>query len=639
MPSQRAVAAAGALLIGMAVPAIAQTVTFDRPAYRLHSIGQRLVTTVRVTDASGRPVRNATPVFRVADPTVATVSARGEVVSRKSGLTRIWAIAGRDSGSAFVMVEQRAARFAFSPAVLRIDALKATEKLSVQISDSAGVPIAGANSATASCRSLNDRIVTISPDGDIRAKTNGATYIRCTDRGFADSIRVEVRQRPARATIVGSRSISRSVGDTFTVRVRAMDPQGDSIAGLRPTWVSMDPRTVSVDPSSGRALARAEGGTRLIAQLGDVADTASIFVSPPRGGGLLMAPAVVADTTPVAAAKRPKVSVNRLDMYEGETRPLTFTVFDTLQQAIANPRVTIRSTDTMTVAARDSGLLGKKVGQVWVTVRYLTYIDSAVVSVRDSAARATDSLRLGGSESFAPIVEPTYTAGLPEKYQNERKAMLDSIHNSGSFAPPTGKIWTAGIYAGLAAHSSNQSNAATANLIEDRSGVIYGGRTTVKPLGWMALTGDLRLGRLNSPGTIGEPLTIAEAAGDLTFFLTPWLGLGGGYAVRAEKTEIATQRWKIPRASITARTSFVGDFISTTTSLSVLPGASFSGMPKDQQPDIGMAGEAGLELRRGSLDAGLTYYVEKLPFPELLGRSRVDQFSSLRLRVGFKIGR
>src|SRR5687768_6889936 len=124
----------------------AQRVAFDRNAYRLHSIGQRLATSVRVTDASGRAVAKPAMVFRVLDPTVATVTPRGEVISRKEGLTRVWAISGRDSAYAFVMVEQRAARFAFSPAVLRLDALTARVPLRVNVSDSAGAPIAGNSS-------------------------------------------------------------------------------------------------------------------------------------------------------------------------------------------------------------------------------------------------------------------------------------------------------------------------------------------------------------------------------------------------------------------------------------------------------------------------------------------------------------
>jgi hypothetical protein len=636
---KRSVAGAGVLLLPFAGHATAQRVEFDRPAYRLHSIGQRLPTSVRVLDASGRRIANAQTVFHVADSTVVTVTPRGEVVSRKSGYTRIWAIAGRDSGSAFVTVDPRAARFAFSPSILRIDALRGTVPLIVQVSDSAGVPIAGAGSATSSCRSLNERIATINGRGDVVARANGATYIRCADRGFADSVRVEVRQRAIRATL-GTRSIAKAVGDTFSVRLRATDRLGDTLVGARPTWVSMDPKTVTVDPSSGRALAKGEGSTRLIAQLGDVADTAIVSVGAPRGGALLQAPIAVVDTTtPVTStAKRMTIRVVSLSMYEGQIKPLIYTVSDTLGIPMTDVRATIRSTDTTVAAPTDSGMKAGKIGEVWAIVRYQNLIDSAVVTVKDSTKRGEEENAGSDAESSRPIVEPTYAPDLAEKYAKERADAMDAIHRSGEFSAPTGKNWSASVYAGLAAHSTNQVNSATSQLIEDRTGVIYGGRTLIKPVNWMALTGDLRLGQLNTDGIIGEQLTITEAKGDMTFYLMPWLGLGGGFAVRSEKTKIALQQWTIPHASITGRTDFVGDFISTFATLSVLPGATFSGI-KDQRPDMGTAGEAGLEIRRGSLDAGLAYYVEKLPFPDQRGRSRVDQFSSLRLRVGFKVGR
>jgi hypothetical protein len=634
----RSVAIAAFLLLPFARQAVAQRVEFDRPAYRLHSIGQRLPTTVRVTDASGRRIANVQAIYHSADSSIVTVTPRGEVVSRKSGYTRIWAIAGKDSGSAFVTVDPRAARFAFSPSVLRIDALRGTAQLVVQVSDSAGVPIAGAGSATSSCRSLNERIATLNSRGEVIARANGSTYIRCADRGFSDSLRVEVRQRAIKATL-SAKSIAKSVGDTFSVRLKAFDRLGDSVISARPTWVSMDPKTVTVDPTSGRALAKGEGVARVIAQLGDVSDTAMVSVSAPVGGALLQAPIAVADTTTVnASTRRMSLHVTSLSMYEGETKPLLYTVSDTLGATMPDVRVAVRSTDTSVAVPTDSGMKAGKIGQVYVFVRYQNLVDSAIVTVNDSTKRAEDLARYGNDIVDVPIVEPTYAPNLAESYAKQRAAVMDSIHSSGAFAPPTGKNWSASIYGGLAAHSTNQINSATPQLIEDRTGVIYGGRTVIKPLGWMAITGDLRMGRLSTSGLIGEALTMTEAKGDLTFYLMPGLGLGGGFAIRSEKTAIALQQWKIPHASITGRTDFVGEFISTFATLSVLPGAKFSGI-KDQNPDMGVSGEAGLELRRGSLDAGLAYYVERLPFPDQLGRSRVDQFSSLRLRVGFKVGR
>ena len=627
----------------------AQRVTFDRPAYRLHSIGQRL--TVRVIDGAGRAVPN--PTFRADDPSIATVNPRGEVVSRKEGFTKVWAKNGRDSASAFVQVEQRAARFAFSPTTVRFDALTARIPLRVQVSDSAGVPIAGNGSAIGACRSMNDDIVTITPSGEVVSNANGATWIRCADRGFADSVRVEVRQRPQRAQVVGSKSLSKTVGDTFTVRLRATDSRQKDVADARATWVSLDPKTVSVDPATGRALAKGEGFTRVIAQLGDVADTANVSVSAGRGGGLLLAPtAPVADTTTtVKPAAKPTVSLSALTLYEGETKPLAYTIRDTLGNPINDARVVIRSQDTATVQPLDSGRVkGKKPGTIYVSLRYGTIIDSATVNVRAKGDTTSSGTSGAGSDTAAANFNPPkfQTDVFLTRYRRERDSALTAITTSEQFAKASGRTFNLAAYAGLASHSSNQrpTTQDTIPIIEDRSGVMYGGRGQLNPFGWLSLEGEVRTGQLTAAGTIGEPLTVTEASGQAMLYLMPWLGLGGGYSIRAEKTDIARQSWAIPKALVQGRASFVGDAISTVTTLYILPAASFSGTPdgKDpavpaQQPNIGFGGEAGLELRRGALDAGLLYYVEKFEFPEVQGRSRIDQFSTLRLRLGFKIGR
>jgi len=95
-----------------------------------------------------------------------------------------------------------------------------------------------------------------------------------------------------------------------------------------------------------------------------------------------------------------------------------------------------------------------------------------------------------------------------------------------------------------------------------------------------------------------------------------------------------------------ARFSFVGGAITTITGLSLLPGAAYTGYLDAQgdqvNPDpLSLAGEAGLEVNTGLLSAALVYYAERFTFPKVNNNStsRTDQFSALRLRVGFQIGR
>ena len=130
----------------------------------------------------------------------------------------------------------------------------------------------------------------------------------------------------------------------------------------------------------------------------------------------------------------------------------------------------------------------------------------------------------------------------------------------------------------------------------------------------------------------------------MIFSPAPWLWFGGGYTVRTERTELATQRWTFPRASATTRFTFVGGAVTTVTGLSVLPAANYTGYVdstgKTVQPDpFSLAGEAGIEARTGILTAALTYYAERFTFPVLAGETRRDQFSALRLKVGLQLGR
>src|SRR5829696_6642753 len=100
-----------ALAILAASSAADAQVRFERTGYRLTSIGEKITVSARVGDN-----RQSSAIrWRVADPSIATVTAKGVVQSRKAGYTRLWAIAGDDSASALILVDQWAARFDFYP--------------------------------------------------------------------------------------------------------------------------------------------------------------------------------------------------------------------------------------------------------------------------------------------------------------------------------------------------------------------------------------------------------------------------------------------------------------------------------------------------------------------------------------------
>src|ERR1051325_4616479 len=196
-----------------------------RVGFRLTYIGMRVNADAKVVDNSGRPVASAPLAYRIADPTVASVSPNGEVVAKKPGDTRLWAVSGKDSAYAYIQVQQYASRFAFTPAFVRLEAIGGKQPLKVLASDAAGVPVVGGPSRSSSCRSVNERVATFTPAGDVVAVGNGSTYIRCADRGLADSIKVDVRQRGASVLITNKPSLrTKQYADTFTVSYAVKDP-------------------------------------------------------------------------------------------------------------------------------------------------------------------------------------------------------------------------------------------------------------------------------------------------------------------------------------------------------------------------------------------------------------------------------
>lgn len=622
-------------------------VRFERLGYRLTSIGERIAVSARVVDSRRQPVSNVNIRWRVADPTIATVNSQGVVVSRRPGHTKVWAVAGEDSASALILVDQWAAKFVFLPAAVRLDAVGAKLPLRIQVRDAAGYPIAAQNRRPSACRSLNEQVATMAPNGEVTAHTNGVTYVRCTDRGIADSVRVEVRQRPVRAAIADKLAFgNKIVGDTFRIRVNATDAAGDNIRDVQATWASLRPTIVSIDPLNGAARAVGPGTAKIVAQAGDVTDTVSVAVAAAPG----MAPPVEEDSAGVPtleAVRTATLKIESLFPFEGDTTSVRFTARDVAGVEVADPDVTLRSKDeTIFVVLPGRRILPKKAGSAFLVGRFGTNVlDSTLVTVR-SPLRARD-LATDESATRSTFKRPTFdTAAARSLYDTAMARARDSILKFSPVGrPATGRLISISAAAGQAAHSFSDSTGR-----ETRSGLLYGGIAEIAPLGWLKLGVEFRTGTLSTSGTAGgSDMAVTEAGADLTIQPVEWFGLRGGYVRRAVREglagePVARQRWEFPRASAVFRFTFVGDAVTTVTAISVLPFATYSGYQDLQGNEVkpnplSLAGEAGLELRSRWFSTGLTYYVEKFTFPRVGTSDRVDQFSTIRLRIGLQAGR
>lgn len=609
-----------------------------RVGYRLTFIGARVAMEARVVDNNGRTLPNAPLAFHVADPAVAGVSSRGEVIAKKPGSTRVWAVYGRDSASSLILVEPWAAKFAFTPGAVRLDAIGARQPLKVLVSDSAGTPIAGATSATSSCRAVNDRVATLTRTGDIVAVGSGSTYIRCSDRGIADSIRIDVEQRPTTVSILNKAALrSKQFGDTFSIRISTRDKQGKDVVDARPTWASLNPAAVSVDALTGKARAVNSGDSKIIVQIGDIADSTTISVT----GGSAFAPVATSPTgiaEPGTTTSKAGFATSDVFMFEKDTATVQFSATDSAGALIPNPRFRIRLSDNSVAKMIDSvRVVGVKAGQARLLIEYAGRTDTAyAVHVNPrSAISASDAAAAASGAAFKdPAV--TFKDSIP-KWAAVRDTVVTAIHTDPRTAASQRNLVL--LVNGVGAITEHRSRP-TAGVSEDRTGVLSGGSGMLVLFRRLELGGTARLGTLSTTGNVGEPLNFTEAEGSLGIFPIQQVGIRLGYMLRSEKTQVATQKWTIPKVSLVTRFSFIGDVVNTFAAFSILPKATFTGAPLETASLLSRAGEAGLEFRKGfgsasAFNAGLTYYVEQFSFDN---SPRLEEFSAIRFRIGLQRG-
>jgi hypothetical protein len=609
-----------------------------RVGFRLTYIGMRVNADAKVLDNSGRPVASAPLAYRITDPTIASVSPNGEVVAKKPGDARLWAISGNDSAYAYIQVQQQASRFAFTPGFVRLDAIGGRQAIKILKSDAAGVPIAGEAAKNSSCRAVNERVATLTPAGDVVAVGNGSTYIRCADRGLADSIKVDVRQRAASVLITNKPSLrTKQYADTFTVRYAVKDPQGREILDARPTFASLNPQAVSVDPVSGRARAIYNGDAKVIAQVGDIADTTSISVS---GSPAIAAPPAATTTTDTATGTTNKATIGAQDAFliEKDTGSVIVSASDSAGNAIPLTQIKIRIADTSVAKIVDAKdvlrVYPVKPGSTKITVEFAGHTDEKTIYVSSrnnasAASRGSDSARAGAAAKFVP--PPDYKDSVPILKTFQDSAWKTIRTDPNTAAKQRKLVLSAGFSGAIVEHLSRPDS----TVAEDRTGPLIGGSATIGLFRWLELGGTVRKGTLQSAGNVGEELSYLDGEGSIGIFPIEQLGLRGSYNLRTEKTPSATQSWKFPRVSVITRFSFIGDLVNTMTAVSFMPKATYSDATATPSL-LSLGGEAGLELRVSAVQLGLTYFVEQFKFDN---SPRVEAFSAIRFKLSLVGGR
>lgn len=300
------------------------------PYENLLAVGGEQRLTASIADASGVPIVAPDVTWTSSDPDVATVDADGNVVAVGPGWATITASSGPEVGDALFAVRAPATRASVTPAEFWLAPGESAHP-TLHLEDESGAPL----HQSADWVSGDESIVTVAPDGTVRAVAFGEAVVRVESGGATAELTVHVTPAPASILITPAAGYY-PVGDTIRFTAHVLDAAGDEIE--RPVrWVASEP-PILVAPG----LLRATRPTivLLTASTGDVnATTVLTFVdAADLPGSIELAPSPVT-------------------LQRGEAVQVTATVRDRLGVVIEDAPVTWASGNPAVATVDPTGLV------------------------------------------------------------------------------------------------------------------------------------------------------------------------------------------------------------------------------------------------------------------------------------------
>lgn len=671
-----------------AAPRQELTIVPSRAHLRFTARGETTALTARVLDQrTKRPVQRTSILWRSASPSVATVSASGQVAAVNNGSTQLWAVSGRDSVAIPVTVQRSAARLGFSPDRVFLDAVGTYQIFKVDVRDARDNPLPGDRRSMPVCRIRDDYVAILAPDGRLTARNNGLTWVYCQRGELRDSLRVEVRQRAARAQIVsdGPSFVLKSVGDSLRLAMIAVDRMGETIIDGWVTWISEEPAIAHVDVSTGVVIGTSVGSTTILGRIDGIEDSITVTVREPLSRAAMAArardripsrlplpvgvfatpapdaasaAAAVPESTRPPAPAQPLDRVTRLELLPraggvgtkpGDTVLVTAIARNYRNDLLTGKTVLWSTPDTaLGRMLPDGRLVVRDTGRITVVGAVGDITARAVVNARPAGQAADGATALAGNATglrrpaSAPAAGSASRATGLSAANPRNQFVVDSIIRTTVIGSSTMRIRTprrsisitpvAG-YAERRVDDRDTSDTAAPLKV---GGLVYGAQLDVAANRFVALQGSFITGTLTP--LAGLKQTVAEVNGNLGVAVLPWLALNLGTNYRGFARAVATDRWLTVRTGGEVRMNFVGGTMRGTLGASYLPVVKIDGV--NASPKLGLGAAAGLDYHTRRFTAGVRYEAERYDFPDPTPTTKhLEQFSSLRLRMGLLLGR
>jgi uncharacterized protein YjdB len=332
------------------------------------------------------------PSWRTLDPSIATVSATGEVTGLAEGTARIVATRDEASRESLVRVRNVPISVTLTPEQDTLPWLGFTRQLSLEARNARGdlVP-----TTSFDWRVDDASIVAVSTSGVVTARAVGETWVRARarDGGLEDAVRIVVTNDPMSLVLDADVDTLTALGQTVQYTATVRNGAG-VVLNVPITWSTSDPSVAAVD-GAGRTTSTAYGAATVTASAGSSSDAVAItVVNPtrlyvdngvvtPTRVGTLRRPYLRIGTALAAADAFDTVVVRRGASAYAEALTLTkrVTILGDSTAFVAAGRDSLR----LPILAHDVDTAGIVSSAVPVTIRYLAIrhsLDGPAIATR-----------------------------------------------------------------------------------------------------------------------------------------------------------------------------------------------------------------------------------------------------------------
>lgn len=345
------------------------------------------------TDASGRSVSGVAVGWESLTPGVAAVSGDGTVTGKAAGQARIVARAQGLADTAVVVVEATPdGSVTIEPGRLTLR-LGTTGSLTAVVRDGSGAVV----TRPVTWRSDAPATVEVSGDGVIRGSAEGVARVIATSGGYADTARITVVRGSSTGVVariaVEPSPVTVAQGRNAQLTALAYDADGALVSNVSVTWRSLDPGVAQLS-AGGTVSGVAQGTARVIATVGNIADTVLVTVGPPPVASVVLSPRALA-------------------VQVGATGSLSATARDDRGNTLAGRKIGWRSDNAGVVAVSSDGVVtGVSAGTARIIASSEGKADTAVVTASSAASVPASvsvapnpvTISVGASQALTAVV-------------------------------------------------------------------------------------------------------------------------------------------------------------------------------------------------------------------------------------------